>query len=246
MEELRREAPARSLSVSQAALDATNLPPIVRAFLKRTLPDGVPVPRLARLSQAGGFRLKAGAPFADMQATQLFSVQAPGLVWHASIRMLPGLPVLVRDAFVGGHGEFGGRVFGLFTVASGTGPDVDTATLIRYLSEAICFPYALLPSEWLHWEAIDDRSARAILSDRGRSVTGVFTFDSEGRPIAFDADRPRDVQGKSVRTPWHVVLARHSRMAGVEIPASGSVSCLLPEAPMEYGRFEILDLGFDR
>jgi hypothetical protein len=245
VEELRREAPAHSATVSHAALDGVSLPAIARAYLKRSLPDGARIPRLASLVQRGGFRLKAGAPFMDMRANQLFSVQAPGLVWQANMRMLPGLPVLVRDAFVGGRGEFGGRVFGLFTVASGIGPEVDVATLIRYLSEAIWFPYALLPSEWLHWEALDNRSARAILTDRGRSVTGVYTFDAEGRPVAFDAERPRDVEGKPVRTPWHVAIERYSRMAGVEIPVLGSVSWMLPEGPLEYGRFEIVNLKFE-
>lgn len=245
LDQLRAEAPGAHANVSHAAIDAAQLPPIVRTYLKRALPDGAPIPRFATLQQRGGFRLKAGAPFMDMQAEQLFSVQAPGLVWQASMKMVQGLPILVRDTLVDGHGEFGGRLLGLVTVAAGSGPETDAATLVRYLSEAIWFPYALLPSDHLRWEAIDDSSGRAFLSDRGRTATGIYTFDGSGRPITFDADRPRDVEGKPVRTLWHVTLDKHTRMAGVEIPAKGSVTWRLPEGPLEYGRFEIVSLDFE-
>lgn len=245
VEQLRGEAPGAAVTVSHAAIDAAELPPIVRAYLKRSLPDGAPIPRLASLRQRGGFRLKAGMSFMDMQAEQLFSVQAPGLVWQARMKLIPGLPILVRDTFIAGHGAFGGRLLGLVTVAAGSGPETDQATLVRYLSEAIWFPYALLPGERLRWESIDARSARALLTDRGRTVTGIYTFDESGRPVAFDADRARDVAGKPVRTPWHVTLEKHTRMAGVEIPAIGSVTWRLPEGPLEYGRFEVTALAFE-
>jgi hypothetical protein len=244
MDQLRREAPARGLTVSFAALERANLPPVVRAYLRRSLPDATRFPRIASLGQRGGFRLKAGAPFMAMRAGQLFSVQAPGLVWHADLSIVPGLPIEVRDSLLDGRGLFGGRVFGLFTVAAGEGPDVDEATLVRYLSESVWFPYALLPSDWLRWEAVDQRSARALLTDRGRTVAGVFSFDAESRPIAFDAKRPRDVHGAAVPTPWHVDLGAHARMAGVELPTSGAVSWELPEGKFEYGRFEVVELAF--
>jgi hypothetical protein len=42
-----------------------------------------------------------------------------------------------------------------------------------------------------------------------------------------------------------VAIERYSRMAGVEIPVLGSVSWMLPEGPLEYGRFEIVNLKFE-
>lgn len=245
LEQLRGEAPATAATVSYAALDAAHLPGIVKAYLERSLSDGAPIPRIASLRQRGGFRLKAGQPFMGMEAEQLFSVQAPGLVWQARMKMVPGLPILVRDTLIGGHGTFGGRLLGLVTVAAGSGPETDEATLVRYLSEAIWFPYALLPSDRLRWEAVGDKSARAILDDRGHTVTGVYAFDDSARPIAFDADRARDVDGTPVRTPWHVTLGQHTRMAGVEIPSKGTATWRLPEGPLEYGRFEITSLAFE-
>jgi hypothetical protein len=242
---LRAGAPMASLKVSYAELDQANVPPIVRAYLKRSLKDGGKSPRFVHLFQQGGFRLKPDAPFMEMRAEQWFTVGGPGLLWQATMGMAPGLPILVRDQFIDGHGEFGGRIFGLIEVASGTGAEVDKASLIRYLSEAVWFPYALFPSDWLAWEPKDDRSAVAVLTFQGIAVRGVFGFADDGRPLTFDADRPMDDNGKSIPTAWHVLYESHAIMSGMEIPKSGNVSWILPAGPFEYGQFEITALDVE-
>ena len=180
-----------------------------------------------------------------MRAEQWFTVGGPGLLWQATMRMAPGLPILVQDQFLDGHGVFGGRIFGLIEVASGTGAEVDKATLIRYLSEAVWFPYALWPSPWLAWEPKDERTAVAALTFQGLAVRGIFSFAEDGRPRTFDADRPMDVNGKSNSTPWHVVYDSHASLSGMEIPRRGQVSWLLPAGPFEYGQFEITALDVE-
>jgi hypothetical protein len=242
---LRAGAPTTPFKVSHAELEQANLPPIVLAYLKRAVEDASPCPRFVHLVQQGGFRMKPDARFMPMRAEQWFTVGGPGMLWRATMRMAPGFPVLVQDQFIDGHGDFGGWLLGLFKVAAGKGPEVDRATLLRFLSEAVWFPYALLPSSWLAWEPKDDRTAIAALTFQGITVRGVFGFSDDGRPLTFDAERPMDVNGKPVTTHWHVDLGDHAPSNGMEIPWIGKVSWILPAGPFEYGQFEIItvDIG---
>ena len=58
------------------------------------------------------------------------------------------------------------EVFGLVTVADVRGtPAAAQRELLRYFAEAAWYPTALLPSQGVCWEAIDDFTARATLTD---------------------------------------------------------------------------------
>ena len=74
---------------------------------------------------------------------------------------------------------------------------------VRPAAEAVCFPPALLPSTHLRWLPAErgeggspERSARAVLTCRGVSVSALFTFDGEGRfqvgaALRYDPVLPR-------------------------------------------------------
>ena len=72
------------------------------------------------------------------------------------------------------------RLWGIFSLTSQHGGLLDSAGLVRWLSEAATFPHALLPSLFLRWEAVPPRpdQARAVVHRDDTTVSGVFTFDS--------------------------------------------------------------------
>jgi hypothetical protein len=71
---------------------------------------------------------------------------------------------------------------GLVPVAGQQGtPEIAASALWRYLAEAVWLPTALLPSGRLTWTAVDDRTARATLRDRGATAVADFHFGPAGR-----------------------------------------------------------------
>ena len=72
----------------------------------------------------------------------------------------------MRDAYVAGEGLLYAAPLGLFTVMDVSGqPGVAEGELMRFFAEAAWYPTALLPSQGVRWEAMDDRTARATLAD---------------------------------------------------------------------------------
>ncbi len=60
----------------------------------------------------------------------------------------------------------------LFLIADVGGPEMDQGSTVRYFSEMVSFPTALL-GDSISFEPVDDRSARVALTDGGDAASAV-------------------------------------------------------------------------
>jgi len=77
------------------------------------------------------------------------------------------------------------KLLSVIKIIDARGKELDQGALVRWLSEAPWFPTALLPSEKLKWEPIDNDSAKVILTDKNLTVDGVFYFNEKGQITKF-------------------------------------------------------------
>lgn len=231
------------------AVDASaceGLPEPLRRYLALVIPDGQPGVRRVRFTQSGVFRTREKPEqWQPFRAVQHISTSPPGFVWDATVRMAPLLSVRVVDAYRHGSGMLNARLLAVFTVADASGPETDSGELMRYLAEAIWYPTALLPNERLRWQAVDQRSAIAVLRDSGREVSVKFCFDGEGLVSHCEAERFRIEKGRSRRLPWRAYCSRYEVRGGFRIPIEARVAWCLPEGELEYFRGRIEDIEYD-
>jgi hypothetical protein len=212
-------------------------PAPVRRYFAFALAPGQRAVRRARLEHAGEFAAQPGRwkPFTSVQHV---TADRPGFVWDARLPMPPlPLAVRVRDGYVGGVGSMRAALAGLVPVAGQQGtPEIAASALWRYLAEAVWLPTALLPSGRLTWTAVDDRTARATLRDRGATAVADFHFGPGGEVVRVTGTRYRAVGGGQALTAtvgWHRAYAR---VDGMMVPTEGEVAWLLPEGPHAYWR----------
>jgi hypothetical protein len=197
--------PVRPRTVAFRKLE--NLPAPVQRYFRAVLEEGRPMVAGARVRHEGTFNMGEGSEdnWKPFTSDQLVVARRPGFDWDGRVAMAPGLPVRVHDAYVGGEGILHASVLGLVPVADmrGTG-DVAEGELMRFFAEAAWYPTALLPSQGVRWEARDDRSAYATLTEGDISLTMLFTFDERGlietvraeaRGRAVDGGRPDALAG---------------------------------------------------
>lgn len=219
--------------------DLDDLPPPVRRYLRHVLETGQPYAHTVRLTQHGSFRDGGAAdPWYDFTATQHVTTRPPGFVWDASIDMIPGVPVRVLDAYHDGRGTLHARLGGVLTVANPEpGPALTEGELMRYLAETPLYPTALLPGSGVTWTPIDDRSARATITDRGTTAALTFHFNEQneiervvGRRAYTTADGPVE------RRPWKGYWRNYQPRNGLRIPLDGEVAWIHPEGEVSYWR----------
>ena len=240
-------APSDARVTTFSPTDLARLPAPVSRYFSFALTPGQSLIRHARVQWSGEFRLSPEAPWKPFTAQQHFTLDPPGFMWDASIRMAPLVSVRVRDEYVAGEGAMLGKIAAVVPVANQRGtPEMAAGALSRYLGEAVWFPTALLPSAGVTWSALDASSARATLADAATVVSADFHFGGRGEIVAVTMTRIRDVNGRGVATPFEARIdGEHRRVSGMMVPAGGEVAWILPTGRFAYWRGRVVDARYD-
>ncbi|MFB8792247.1 MAG: DUF6544 family protein [Potamolinea sp.] len=220
------------------------LPAPVQRFFKTVLKDGQAIVAAVKLSQQGQFNMsETEDKWSPFTATQFVITQRPGFDWDARIQMAPGVNAFVHDTYLLGEGHLHASLLGLFTVADVRGtPEAAQGELLRFFAEATWYPTALLPSQGVRWEAINDTSARATLTDGATTVSLVFQFNAEGAIATIRAEaRYRD---KLTAMPWSGRFWEYSVQGGMLIPLEGEVGWEYPEGTRLYFKGRITEINY--
>ncbi|KAM3093842.1 DUF6920 family protein [Phormidesmis sp. 146-12] len=221
------------------------LPAPVQRFFRTVLKDGQAIVAAVKLSQQGQFNMsETENKWSSFTATQLVMTQRLGFDWDARIQIAPGLSAFVHDAYLLGEGSLHASLLGLVTVADVRGtPEGDQGELLRFFAEATWYPTALLPSQGVRWEAIDDTSARATLTDGATTVSLVFQFNADGAIATMRAEaRYRD---KLTAMPWSGRFWEYSVRNGMLIPLEGEVGWEYPEGIRLYFKGRITEINYE-
>ncbi|MCY7376315.1 MAG: hypothetical protein LH472_10140 [Pyrinomonadaceae bacterium] len=225
--------------------DFDDLPAPVARYFRLALKDGQPIVRTARIRYAGEFKLNG--KWTPFDSEQHFSANPPAFVWDADMKMNPLMNVRVRDGFTDGKGSMNAKIFALFSVMNAHDDvKLDAGALQRYLAELAWLPTALLPSENLHWTAIDENRASATLTDGKTTVSLEFRFNDAGELIeAFTPARFYGTNGEYKTFPWLGRFWNYEERGGMMIPIEGEVEWQMPEGAAPYFKGRIVEAEYD-
>jgi hypothetical protein len=238
--------PVRPETVEFRELDG--LPAPVQRFFRTALTEGQPMVAQVRVQHRGTFNMgEADDQWKPFTSDQKVVTQRPGFDWNGRIAMIPGLPVRVHDAYIAGEGLLHASLLGLVSLAEVRGTDeMAEGELMRFFAEAAWYPTALLPSQGVRWDPVDDRSAYATLSDGSIAVTMLFAFNDSDLIETVSAEaRGRMVSGKIVPTPWQGRFWDYSQRDGMQVPLEGEVAWLLPAGAKPYWRGRIAEIAYE-
>jgi hypothetical protein len=152
--------------------------------------------------------------------------------------MFPGLPAHVQDSYIVGQGRLIVKLLGLFTVIDSQGEgELARGEFMRYFAEAAWYPTALLPSQGVRWQAVDDVSARATIIDGPITLTLLFSFNQAGMIASVSAEARGVGLGKDghmVMLPWDCGVSNFQSQDGMLIPQTGEAAWIRPTGRKVY------------
>jgi hypothetical protein len=237
-----------ALSRRYDALELEGLPPPVQRYFRTVLRDGQPIVTAVRVEQAGTINLSAsGEQWKPFTARQRVVTRRPGFVWDAAVQFAPGVTVHVHDAYVAGEGVLEPSVMGLYALSRlRSGGALGEGELMRYFAEAAWYPTALLPSQGVRWQAVDDRTANATLTDGPLSVTMRVGFNDAGLMDTVTFAARGALQGQTmVMLPWEGRWSNYAERNGMRVPLTGEVAWLTPAGRRTYWRGSITQMGLE-
>lgn len=242
---------AARLPIAPTSYDSRELeglPAPVQRYFRTVLKEGQPLIVAASIEHTGTFNMgETTEQWKPFSSTQRVVIRRPGFIWDARISMAPGMAAHVHDAYIAGEGVLTAKLFGLLTVMKQPStPELAHGELMRFFAEAAWYPTALLPSQGVTWEAIDDSQASAALTDGAVTVKLVFQFDAQGLISSVRSDgRYRAVDGVQVATPWQARIWDYEMQDGMLVPQDGEVEWLLAEEPKPYWRGRIQRIQYE-
>ncbi len=237
-----------TLSTGYDACELEGLPAPVQRCFRAVSKDGQPIIAAASILQAGTFNMSETAhQWKPLTAKQRVITQRPGFDWDARIIMFPAVPVHIHDAYLKGQGMLHGAILVLIPVVNMPDtPELQQGEFMRYFMEALWYPTALLPSQGVRWEAVDDRSARAGLADGGLAVALTFRFQDDSVIESARAEsRGRLVNGLPSGTPWQGQFWNYAVWDGVQVPLEGEVAWVMPDGIKPCYRGKVTSLSFE-
>ena len=217
----------KSPAATQQDLDA--LPPPVRRYFDHVLGEEKRTLRLAHYTQVGALRTGTRSDrWMDFTASQVIAPMRTEFIWNARVSLLPLLHLRVRDSLIDGRGA--GQVTLLSAIpvgGAGGNMEMNSGALHRFLAEAVWFPTALLPSENLYWEPIDERRALATLSCGEIAVSLEFRFNERDEVAGiYTPGRWGSFDGGYKQMPWEGRFSHYTQREGILVPSRGEVGWL--------------------
>jgi len=224
------------------------LPAPVQRYFRTVLKEGQPVMAAATIELAGTFNMSTtGEQWRPFTSRQSVVTRRPGFLWDAQVSLLPGITVRVVDSYIAGKGLLHAAILGLFTMADVSGGgEIARGEFMRYFAEAPWYPTALLPSQGVRWEAVDDRCANATIVDGPLKLTLLFRFNDAGLISSFRADARGATVGKEVvMLPWEGSWSNYQKRDEMTVPLTGEVAWMRPDGRKPYFRGTVTSLTYE-
>ena len=212
-----------------------DLPLPVQRYFKYSLKENQPYVSYARLQHGGEF--KASKNWVSIKGEEYFTVEKPGFVWSGKVPLFSA-----KDVYIGGTGNLKVKLLSLIKIVDAKGQETNQGELLRWLGEAPLFPTALLPSENLKWEPIDNDSAKVIFTDKNLTIEGVFCFNEEGQITQFKTKRYKD---KTTLENFTGYYGDYRTVDGMKVPFYLEATWNLESGDFSYAKFKVTKIEYN-
>jgi hypothetical protein len=207
---------------SYSSSDFDGLPKVVKAYLKKALPQSGSGCKIISLTQSGETRLSEDDSWNRFTARQMIAHHSPAMVYVSKVDYLPLSPVHILITLGDEQTKLESYLWGLSQIFSNQGMGFKRYLMQRWLAETVWHPDALLPGGKVQWHEAKDpipgaRAARVSLEYGGLKVSGQFIFTSlGGPPMMFLSDPERSGQFTGQR--WYCSYSDWQRHGELQIP----------------------------
>ena len=211
-----------------------DLPKPVQKYFNFSLSENIPFISYIRLKHGG--RFKPQNKWMKIKGEEYFTTENPGFIWYGKVPLISA-----RDLYYNGEGNLIVKLLHFIKIVDEKGPEINQGEMLRWLAEAPLFPTALLPSDKISWEAIDDFSAKVVFTYKNMQVEGNFHFAESGEIKRFTAKR---FYNKTLEN-WTGYYNEYKTIEGVKIPFHLEVEWNLESEDLQYVDFTINEIEFN-
>ena len=241
--EFRAEAQATSQAFTEE--DISHLPEPVQRYLRHCGYIDSPRHEMAEVIwEKSQIRLSPERGWMKLKTFQHNFISPPSRLAYMRAWMLV-IPFEGRDRYRSGRGHMYGTLGRLIRIFDEDEAEIALGAAVVVLAEALFIPdYAL--QDYIGWEAVDSRTARARFIDGDVEVSGTFHFNEDGEYIRFETnDRPYKIpDGSYELVPYSIDVLSYQEQEGLRIARDVRATWHLDSGDYEYWRGSIGSIHF--
>ena len=182
----------------------------------------------------------------NMGGEAFFSLAAPGFVWHSTITYAPGIWLSAFDYYVDDKAGMNLNLLSVFPLDNVHNDAIKTTSLFRYLACTPLFPMIHGSAGFISWENIDDSTAKAIITDKGRSVEAIARFNGRGWIESIGMhEKTHPETGRPVPGHFACRFSSYTNVEGYWIPMQVDSDMILPDGEYVTAEYSITKIEFD-
>lgn len=190
-------------------------------------------------------KLKPEGKWMKLRTRQYNFIDPPARLAYMRAHMLGIIPFEGRDRYAKGQGHMLGVLGRMVRVFDEKNKETTEGAAMVLLAEALMVP-GYTRSKFIHWEEVDDHTARARFVQDGIDVGGVFHFNDEGEYVLFTSDeRPyHHPEGGFQRVPFSVAILNYQKQGAIRIVRDVAATWHLPAGDYTYWEGTIGEIRF--
>lgn len=223
-----------------------SLPSPVKRWLNHVGIIGKEVIHSAYFEQMGQMKLRPDQKsWFPAKVEQYVTIDSPGFLWKANLKMNSFLNVLGRDIFQQGKAAMTIKIGSLIPVVNVENKEkTNQSTLQRFLMELPWYPSAAL-SPYITWEEVDPNTALATMNYQGNIGRATFYFDEAGDFVKVSAMRYKEENEDSVLVECIGEAKAYGVLDGIRIPVKLKVTWQLEDGPFTWYELEVLKAKYN-
>jgi hypothetical protein len=114
------------------------------------------------------------------------------------------------------------------------------------MAEIIWIPSAAV-NDYFSWEQLDEKRVKVTMDWEGMKATGIYTFDKNGMPMHFEAERYYTTDDGATLETWVAEIDPKSIQAfdGIRIPTRASLIWKLNTGDYHWLDMEVMDIKYN-
>jgi len=138
------------------------------------------------------------------------------------------------------------KLLSLFSVVDLKGKELGQAETVTFLNDMCLFAPATLIDKRIHWDAINDTTAKATFTNKGISISANLIFNSEGQLIDFVShDRYAASDSEMEKYPFSTPVQNYGKIGGLKLFSYGEAVWHYPEGKFTYGKFRLKSIEYN-
>lgn len=225
--------------------DIKDLPEAVKNWLRHSGAIGKPFINIGKVMQKAEMKMNPEqSNWLTATAIQYTTIDHPAFIWTVDVKMNDLLHFKGRDKFKNGKGEMVIKMNSLINVVNEQGEKLDEGTIQRFLGEMVWFP-SLALSPYITWEKINDSTAKATMTYKGTTGSGIFYFNSDGDVTKYSALRFKGNKTDAKRQEWIMLIEDYKIFEGIKVPAKMTATWKLDEGDWTWLKLEVTDINYN-